>query len=178
MRVRRSRWSVPAAAAIVLAATVTLVGTLHRGSSAASPSSALPSSSAPPPSPPAPHEQPEGVPTGVIGRADGVVPDGVTVLDGSYPAVANLDPRLLGALRRAAADAARRHVTFYVDSGWRSRQYQEQLLRQAIAKYGSEQQAARWVATPGTSAHVSGDAVDLGHADAATWLAKHGGLQQ
>ena len=29
-------------------------------------------------------------------------------------------------------------------------------------KYGSEAEAARWVATPDTSAHVSGDAVDIG----------------
>ena len=37
-----------------------------------------------------------------------------------------------------------------------------------------EDEAARWVATPATSAHVSGDAVDIGHADAAAWLSKHG----
>jgi D-alanyl-D-alanine carboxypeptidase len=30
------------------------------------------------------------------------------------------------------------------------------------------------VATPSTSAHVSGDAVDIGPVNAATWLSKHG----
>jgi zinc D-Ala-D-Ala carboxypeptidase len=30
------------------------------------------------------------------------------------------------------------------------------------------------VATPNTSAHVSGDAVDIGHFDATAWLSEHG----
>ncbi len=108
------------------------------------------------------------------GEADGVVADGVTVFDDQYPAVANLDPALLRALRRAATDAAEDGVEFYVDSGWRSPQYQQQLLGQAISKYGSEEEAARWVATPDTSAHVSGDAIDIGPAVATAWLSKHG----
>ena len=33
-----------------------------------------------------------------------------------------------------------------------------------------KQEAARWVATPNTSAHVSGDAVDIGPSGAAAWL--------
>jgi zinc D-Ala-D-Ala carboxypeptidase len=88
--------------------------------------------------------------------------------------VANLDPALLGALRRAATDAADDGVEFFVDSGWRSSEYQERLLHEAVSKYGSEEEAARWVATPNTSAHVSGDAVDIGHSDAAAWLSEHG----
>ena len=39
---------------------------------------------------------------------------------------------------------------------------------------GSRAAAARWVATPNTSAHVSGDAVDIAHADADAWLSAHG----
>ena len=42
------------------------------------------------------------------------------------------------------------------------------------SKYGSEKEAARWVATPNTSAHVSGDAVDIGPFDATAWLSEHG----
>jgi hypothetical protein len=34
--------------------------------------------------------------------------------------------------------------------------------------------AARWVATPDTSAHVSGDAVDIAPSDSAAWLSEHG----
>ena len=40
------------------------------------------------------------------GAADGVVPDGTTVLNVEDPGVANLDPDLLRALRRAASAAA------------------------------------------------------------------------
>ena len=111
---------------------------------------------------------------GALGEADGAVPDGVTVFDDEIPAVANLDPDLLEALRQAAADAADDGVEFYVNSGWRSPEYQNQLLREAVSKYGSEDEAARWVATAATSAHVSGDAVDIGHVDATAWLSEHG----
>jgi D-alanyl-D-alanine carboxypeptidase len=111
---------------------------------------------------------------GGLGEADGLVPAGVTVFDDGYPAVAKLDATLLGALRRAATDAARARVTLYVDSGWRSPEYQEHLLRDAIGTYGSEAEAARWVATPDTSPHVSGDAVDIGQSDATAWLSKFG----
>jgi hypothetical protein len=111
---------------------------------------------------------------GALGEADGAVPDGTTVFDDEVPGVANLDPALLGVLRHAATDAAGDGVEFYVDSGWRSPEYQEQLLREAISKYGSEREAARWVSTPNTSAHVSGDAVDIGPFDATAWLSKHG----
>jgi zinc D-Ala-D-Ala carboxypeptidase len=111
--------------------------------------------------------------TGPLGEADGAVPDGTTVFDEQVPGVANLDHNLLAALRQAANDAADDGVDFVVDSGWRSPAYQERLLQEAVAKYGSEEEAARWVATPATSPHVSGDAVDIG-SDAAAWLSEHG----
>jgi zinc D-Ala-D-Ala carboxypeptidase len=111
---------------------------------------------------------------GALGEADGAVPDGATVFDDEIPGVASLDPDLLGALRQAATDAADDGVEFFVDSGWRSPEYQEQLLHEAVSEYGSEEEAARWVATPNTSAHVSGDAVDIGPFDATAWLSEHG----
>lgn len=90
--------------------------------------------------------------------------------DGS-DAVTRLDPALLDALRRADADAP---DGLRITSGWRSAAHQERLLREAVARYGSWTEAARWVATPETSAHVSGDAVDVGPADAIAWIARHG----
>lgn len=111
---------------------------------------------------------------GVVSEYDGVVPDGVTPFNDEFAAVANLDPDLLDAVRDAAEDAADDGVTFYVNSGWRSAEYQVELLREAVAQYGSIDEAARWVATPETSAHVSGDAVDIGSYDAAEWLAEQG----
>jgi zinc D-Ala-D-Ala carboxypeptidase len=111
---------------------------------------------------------------GAVTEDDGALPDGVTVFDDEYPGVANLDPDLLMALRRAATDAADAGVEFQVNSGWRSPEYQEQLLREAVSEYRSEEEAARWVATANTSTHVSGDAVDIGPLDATAWLSEHG----
>lgn len=109
-----------------------------------------------------------------LGTAHGAVPDPVPVFDDETPAVVNLDPDLLAALREAALDAAQDGVTFVVNGGWRSPSYQEQLLRDAVAKYGSAAEAARWVAEADTSAHVSGDAVDIGPVAARVWLSEHG----
>ncbi len=111
---------------------------------------------------------------GPLGEPDGAVPDSTTLFDDWVPAVANLEPTLLAALRRAATAAEQDGVEFFVDSGWRSPEYQQQLLRQAILKYGSAAEAARWVASPKTSAHVSGEAVDIGRSNAAAWLSDHG----
>ena len=102
------------------------------------------------------------------------LPDGVTVFDDQYPGVADLDPDLLRALREAATEAADDGVTFYVNSGWRSRGYQNELLSVAVSTYGSESAAARWVATADTSPHVSGEAVDIGKDEATAWLSRHG----
>lgn len=105
---------------------------------------------------------------------DGAVPDGVTVFDDEVSAVVHLDVDLLAALRHAATDAMGDGVEFVVNSGWRSPKYQDQLLHEAVVEYGSEAEAARWVATPSTSAHVLGDAVDIGPSDATAWLSTNG----
>ena len=120
------------------------------------------------------HRELPSEPPGALGEADGAVPDGTTVFDDEIPGVANLDPDLLAALRQASTDAADDGVEFFVDSGWRSPEYQSQLFREAISEYGSEEEAARWVATAETSAHVSGDAVDIEHFDSTEWLSEHG----
>lgn len=89
--------------------------------------------------------------------------------------MAKLDPELRKALRHAAtAAAADNGVEFRVNSGWRSAEHQNRLLREAVEKYGSESEAARWVATAETSPHVAGDAVDLGGSRATAWLSGHG----
>jgi zinc D-Ala-D-Ala carboxypeptidase len=136
----------------------------------------LASSAASPQSPASPATSPirHGDHHGALGEADGAVPDGVTVFDDEIPAVANLDPDLLGALRQAATDAANDGVEFFVNSGWRPPEYQEQLRNEAVSEYGSEEEAARWVATADKSPHVSGDAVDIGPSDATAWLSEHG----
>ncbi len=133
------------------------------------------SSSAPPIS--AANDDQGGTPAAAgraLTAADGVLPGGVTVFDDGAPGVVHLDADLLHVLRAAATDAAADGITFVVNSGWRSPEYQDQLLREAVSEYGSAAAAARWVATAATSAHVSGDAVDLGASDATAWLSEHG----
>lgn len=118
---------------------------------------------------------PGGLGAGVSGDAEhGALPDGVSVFDDGYAAVANLDGGLLSAIRDAASAASADGVAFVVNSGWRSPEYQRQLLQEAISEYGSEDEAARWVATAETSPHVSGNAIDIGPTDATSWLSIHG----
>ncbi|WP_327658342.1 M15 family metallopeptidase [Streptomyces sp. NBC_00483] len=159
---------------VVSAAVVATVLGLRspRSSSASPPTKAwvTPSST----SAPSPMESRERGGQNAVGEADGVVPDGVTVFDDTTPAVGRLDPDLLKALRQAATDASGDGVTFSVNSGWRSPEYQNRLFREAVDKYGSEAEAAQWVATADTSPHVSGDAVDLGRSGATAWLSEHG----
>ncbi|MGN7192368.1 MULTISPECIES: M15 family metallopeptidase [unclassified Curtobacterium] len=111
---------------------------------------------------------------GATGPAGGEVPSGASVFDDDLPAVTKLDPDLLEAVRRAARDAEGDGVRFVVNSGWRSAALQERLLDDAVAEYGSRDEAARWVSTPQTSLHVRGEAIDIGDWDAAEWLQDHG----
>ena len=114
--------------------------------------------------------------SGPVTQADGLIrEEGTVSVFDDVPAVTNLDADLLAAVRAAATAAAERDgVRVHVNSGWRSAAYQQQLRQDAVAEYGSEQEAARWVATPENSEHVSGDAVDLGPVAAQDWLSQHG----
>ena len=86
----------------------------------------------------------------------------------------SLDPALQRAVDAATADAALDGITLDITSGVRTREYQQQLLDEAIKTYGSERIARRYVNTPDRSTHVTGKAVDIGPTDAAYWLAQHG----
>lgn len=122
---------------------------------------------------------PRSAPTGSViapSEADGVIRDGdqPSVFDEDRAAVGNLDRDLLDALQRAATDAASDGVDFVVNSGWRSTELQQHMLQDAVAEYGSKEEAARWVATAETSSHVTGEAIDIGPLRAQDWLAQHG----
>lgn len=167
-----------AAVAVVVLISVALVSVIGHAAPSERWSSSAPSAISIEPLTKHHHDRPLGdlghERSGGLGVAGGDVPDGVTVFDNTYPAVANLDSTLLAALRDAATDAAGDAVEFFVNSGWRSPEYQEQLLDEAVATYGSREEAARWVATPARSAHVSGGAVDIGSSDAQAWLSRNG----
>ncbi|KXP11776.1 hypothetical protein AXK57_21225 [Tsukamurella pulmonis] len=108
---------------------------------------------------------------GQLGEADGLVVDHVAV-DADVPAVTNLDPRLRKAIRRAARAAESEGVAMHLTSGWRSQRYQQFLYDDAVRRGGAEA-AARLVASPAESEHVTGDAVDVGPTDAAYWMDRY-----
>jgi D-alanyl-D-alanine carboxypeptidase len=95
-------------------------------------------------------------------------------LNTNRPTIGKLDPDLLEALQAAARDAQDDGVRMVVTSGWRSRAHQQRLFAEAVIKYGSEAEASRWVSSPDDSAHVTGDAVDIGPTAGAEWLGEHG----
>ncbi|MFK4835219.1 M15 family metallopeptidase [Microbacterium sp. ZW T2_14] len=159
--------------ALVIACAVSVGAALHQ--SAAGADRSVPGSSLPQePGPVEPARGAEVVADGVVTEEDGILPDGVSVFDDAYPGIARLSGELGDALRRAAEDAAREGVVIHVNSGWRSPEYQDQLLQDAVSDYGSKAEAARWVATAATSAHVAGEAVDIGSFDAVAWMSTHG----
>jgi zinc D-Ala-D-Ala carboxypeptidase len=105
---------------------------------------------------------------------DGVIESSALLTDTALPAIANLDPALYDALVQASIVAASDRILLEVTSGWRSRAYQERLFSDAVVAYGSAEAARQWVATPDTSTHVTGHAVDIGPVDAQFWLIEHG----
>lgn len=103
--------------------------------------------------------------------ADG---DSIPATDGDHPAIARLDRGLRKALAAATVAARDDGVELRVTSGWRSRAHQQRLFDEAVARYRSVDEARRLVAEPDRSAHVHGEAVDVGPTDAAYWMQRHG----
>lgn len=94
--------------------------------------------------------------------------------DVADPAIGRLDPALLAAIQNAAVAAAADGVTMTITSGWRSPEFQQQLLDDAVRTYGSLAAARQFVQTPELSKHVVGQAVDVGGVGADQWLVTNG----
>ncbi|MGV0993219.1 MAG: M15 family metallopeptidase [Mycobacterium sp.] len=94
--------------------------------------------------------------------------------DVANPAVGLLNPPLLSAVQQAATAAAADGVTMTITSGWRSPEFQQQLLDDAVATYGSVAAALAYVQIPQRSHHVLGAAVDIGGPAADQWLMANG----
>ncbi|AND17651.1 hypothetical protein C5C18_09580 [Rathayibacter tritici] len=106
---------------------------------------------------------------------DGFIADGdsVSPFADELPAISRLRPALRTAVQAAAADAGD-EVHILITNGWRSERYQQALFDDAVRRYGSEEEAGRLVAPVDRSRHVTGDAVDVGNAQADSWLSRHG----
>ncbi|MGO9507463.1 MAG: M15 family metallopeptidase [Mycobacterium sp.] len=107
---------------------------------------------------------------------DGSLPDGnaLSPFDVQDPAVGRLEPALLSAIQSAATAAAADGITMTITSGWRSAEFQQRLLDNAVRTYGSYDAARQYVQTPAMSKHVIGEAVDVGGVGADQWLIANG----
>lgn len=81
-----------------------------------------------------------------------------------------LDPELLARFESARQEAAAEGVTMTITSGRRTAEEQQELADQAVTRYGTEDEAHRWVLPPEVSAHVTGTAIDVGPTEGALWL--------
>lgn len=90
---------------------------------------------------------------------------------------AALDKQLVYRFKAAQAAAAQDGQRIYIVSGFRSLSRQKSLYNQAIRKYGSVDEASKWVAPPLVSHHPWGIAIDVNYPNepvGAGWLEVHG----
>ncbi|WP_197377230.1 M15 family metallopeptidase [Mycolicibacterium baixiangningiae] len=124
--------------------------------------------------------EPSGEPFGIGPTATdtfgGYLPEGATLtaFDVENPTVGRLDPPLLAAVQEATRRAASDGIAVEINSGWRSVGFQQRLFDDGVRTYGSVETARQFVASPQTSMHVVGRAVDVGGPDAAAWMARNG----
>lgn len=89
----------------------------------------------------------------------------------------SLDKQLVYRFKAAQAAAVKDGQKIYIVSGFRSLSRQETLYKQAIRKYGSADEASKWVAPPLISHHPWGVAIDVNYPNepvGAGWLEVHG----
>ncbi len=91
--------------------------------------------------------------------------------------VNQIHPLLQTRFEAAQLSAAKEGVTLYMTSGFRSEERQAILFADAVKKYGSETEAAKWVLPPKNSHHPDGLAIDVnypGDRAGAKWLEVNG----
>jgi D-alanyl-D-alanine carboxypeptidase len=107
---------------------------------------------------------------------NGWLPDGrsFSPFDTVSQPVTRLDPLLLKSVQDAARAAAAQGVAITLSSGWRSKGFQQRLFADAVRQYGSVDLAQQFVASPDTSKHVLGQAVDVTGTGVSDWLIRNG----
>ena len=93
------------------------------------------------------------------------------------PGATSLNPEVQRRFDEAKAAAKFDGVNLYIQSGYRSIELQTKLFNDAIAKYGSADEASKWVSPPSVSRHPQGIAIDINYpADpsGAKWLEING----
>jgi zinc D-Ala-D-Ala carboxypeptidase len=93
----------------------------------------------------------------------------------NYPT--KINSQLMVRFIAARAAAEREGQKIYIASGFRTLERQEYLFATAVKKYGSEAEAAKWVAPPYVSHHPWGLAIDVNYPNepvGAGWLEVNG----
>ncbi|MEN9679888.1 MAG: hypothetical protein RLZ57_1017 [Actinomycetota bacterium] len=93
------------------------------------------------------------------------------------PGATSLNPEVQKRFDEAKAAAILDGVNLYIQSGYRSLELQTKLFNDAVAKYGSAEEASKWVSPPSVSRHPQGIAIDINYpADpvGAKWLEING----
>lgn len=112
-------------------------------------------------------------PPGLISLGSGAISQG----DSPTAEITQLHPILEARFSAAQSAAKLEGVNLYITSGFRSLERQAQLFANAVSKYGSETEAAKWVLPPQFSHHPEGLAIDVnypGDRPGAQWLEEHG----
>lgn len=115
----------------------------------------------------------QGCPVDLISLGSGALSESATATG----EIVNLQPLLQARFDSAKIAAARENVDLYITSGFRTEQRQGELFAQAVRKYGSESEAAKWVLPARASHHPEGLAIDInypGDRPGARWLDREG----
>jgi zinc D-Ala-D-Ala carboxypeptidase len=89
----------------------------------------------------------------------------------------DVDKQVMYRFKAAQAAAKKDGQIIYIVSGFRTLSRQQTLFNQAVRKYGSKNEASKWVAPPLISHHAWGIAIDVNYPDepvGAGWLEIHG----
>ncbi|MGZ6780414.1 MAG: M15 family metallopeptidase [Mycobacterium sp.] len=125
---------------------------------------------------PAPGEEAFSIGSAATDTIGGYLPDGqmLSPFDVANPVIGWLAPPLLSAVQNAARGAKSDGVEVQITSGWRTKGFQQRLFEDGVRTYGSVEAAQQFVASPETSQHVVGKAIDVGPAEADIWMVRNG----
>jgi D-alanyl-D-alanine dipeptidase len=103
--------------------------------------------------------QDENCPTGLLSLGNSALQQ----ITDSQSATTELHPVLIQRFNAAYLTAKRDGVNLYITSGFRTLTRQELLFENAVKKYGSESEAAKWVLPAPYSHHPQGLAIDVNY---------------
>jgi hypothetical protein len=102
---------------------------------------------------------------------------GATKINAAENEVSDLNIKVRNRFLAAQAEARKDGINLVITSGFRTAARQEYLFKRAIQKYGSAEEASKWVLPPDKSHHPDGIALDInypGNPGDTKWLEVNG----